>query len=217
MKRLGIQVQSTKSKVKVTRTTNESIISTTLQLNLRKANSLSTGIKFFNHMLDGLASRAQFNLEVTYETTDVDSLDHVITEDAGLTLGRAIRELIELKRRKGVNERGSYTVAFDEALVTVTLSFDGRAYCFFTKECTGLQTEQTEDVLSTNLRQFFEGFAQGSGCALHIQAWSGIDSHHTWEATFKAFGEALRESLLPCPFRAGKTIGLKGTGMETKL
>ncbi len=47
--------------------------------------------------------------------------------------------------------------------------------------------------------------------------WSGDDSHHTWEATFKAFGEALRESLLPCPYRAGTTIGLKGTGMEGKL
>ena len=80
-----------------------------------------------------------------------------------------------------------------------------------------MKLEQVEDMLSTNLKQFFEGFAQGAGCVVQVQFFSGEDSHHTWEATFKAFGEALRESLLPCPYRAGTTIGLKGTGMEGKL
>ena len=80
-----------------------------------------------------------------------------------------------------------------------------------------MKLEQVEDILSTNLKQFFEGFAQGAGCVVQIQFIAGEDSHHTWEATFKAFGEALRESLGPCPYRAGTTIGLKGTGMEGKL
>src|SRR5690606_3471907 len=132
--------------------------------------------------------------------TQAERLDHVVTEDVGLTFGRAIRELLDQRQKKGVNQRGSYEVAFDEALVTVTLAFDGRSYCYFTKETEGLKTEYTEDIATTNLRQFFEGFAQGSGCAIHIQVWAGIDSHHTWEATYKAFGEALRESLAPCPY-----------------
>lgn len=215
--KLGIKIKtSTKENVEVVRTTLESEIRLKLD-NKSGLNQINTGIPFFNHMLDGLFSRSELYGLVTYQATKAETLDHVITEDVGLTLGRAIREILDVRQPQGVHQRGSYTVAFDEALVTMTLAFDGRAYCFFTQECEGLQTEFTEGIASTNLRQFFEGFAQGSGCAIHIQAWAGKDSHHTWEATYKAFGEALRESLAKCPFRAGKTIGLKGTGMESKL
>ena len=168
-------------------------------------------------MLTSLASRACLNLDITCEGTSSQTLDHVIVEDSGLTLGRAIREMLDARQSQGVNGRGSYTVAFDEALVAVTLAFDGRAYAFFRGEVPGSKLDYAENILSTSLRQFFEGFAQGSGCVLQIQFFAGEDSHHTWEATFKALGEALRESLAPCPYRAGTTIGLKGTGMEGKL
>jgi imidazoleglycerol-phosphate dehydratase len=99
----------------------------------------------------------------------------------------------------------------------VTLAFDGRAYTFLRGEVPGIKQERVEDMLGTNLKQFFDGFAQGAGCVVQVQFLAGEDSHHTWEATFKAFGEALRDSLAPYPFRAGSTIGLKGTGMEQKL
>lgn len=165
-------------------------------------------------MLTGLASRACFNLDISYKATSPEQLDHSIVENTGLALGITIRKLLELNKLNGLNERGSFTVAFDEALVTVSLAFDGRAYTCLHGETPGIKLEHVEDILSTTLKQFFEGFAQGSGCAVHIQFLAGIDSHHAWEATFKAFGEALRESLAPCPHRAGTTIGLKGTGKE---
>lgn len=203
--------------VSVTRTTLESEIKVVVEDAPRRGYNIKTSSKFFNHMLTGIASRAGLNLDVWCKPTNAELLDHVIVEDTGLTFGRAIRELIDARQTNGVMQRGSYTVAFDEALITVTLAFDGRAYCYLRGEVPGVKLEWAEDTLSTNIRQFFEGFSQGAGCVVQIQFWSGDDSHHTWEATFKAFGEALRESLLPCPYRAGTTIGLKGTGMEGKL
>ena len=206
-----------KNKVSLTRETQESRIDVLLEDGRRRPYDINVGNKFFSHMLSGLASRACFNLDITVKSTSAPILDHVMVEDTGLTLGRAIREMLDARQPQGVNGRGSYTVAFDEALVTVTLSFDGRAYTFFRGEVPGIKQEHVEDILATSLRQFFEGFAQGAGCVVQIQFFAGEDGHHTWEAAFKAFGEALRDSLAPCPYRAGTTIGLKGTGMEGKL
>ncbi|MEK7450984.1 MAG: hypothetical protein AAB662_03560 [Patescibacteria group bacterium] len=216
-KPLGISIEASEKSVSVERVTAESKISVLMEDNERRPYKIHTGNKFLNHMLTSIASRACLNLDISYKATQAEALDHVRAEDTGLTLGRAVREMLDKRQEKGVNGRGSYTVAIDEALVTVTLAFDGRAYTFFHGDVRGARLEYAEDILSTNLRQFFEGFSQGSGCATHIEFKSGEDSHHTWEATFKAFGEALHESLMPCPYRAGTTIGLKGTGMERKL
>jgi imidazoleglycerol-phosphate dehydratase len=215
---LGIKIKKVSEiYVCLIRTTLESKIELSIEETIKRDYKIQTGIKFFNHMLTGLASRACLNLDVSYTKTNSETLDHVIVEDTGLTLGRAIREMLDMRLEKGVNQRGTYTVAFDEALVSVTLAFDGRAYCFLKGDIEGINMPFAEDILTTNIKQFFEGFAQGAGCAVFVQFLNGVDSHHTWEATFKAFGEALRESLLPCPYRKGTTIGLKGTGMEGKL
>ncbi|MBI4091614.1 MAG: hypothetical protein HY427_00175 [Candidatus Levybacteria bacterium] len=214
-RRLGVDVKNASSEaVSIVRTTLESRVSVQVEDDKRRSYKIQTGNKFFNHMLEGVASRACLNFDVSFEETHAEALDHVRTEDVGLTLGRAIREMLDVRQAQGVNERGSYAVAIDEALVVVTLAFDGRAKALSHGDVAGIRLEHAEDILSTNLKQFFEGFAQGSGCAVHMQFLSGEDSHHTWEATFKAFGEALRESLAPCPYRAGTTIGLKGTGAE---
>lgn len=216
--KLGINIKTVSyQKVSLARTTLESQIDVVVEDAKRRKYKIQTGNKFFNHMLAGIASRSYLNFDILYKQTEAEILDHVIAEDVGLTFGRAIRELIEKRRSKGVNERGSYTVAFDEALVCVTLAFDGRAYTFYQGEVAGTKLEHVEDILATSLKQFFDGFAQGAGCVVQIQFFAGEDSHHTWEAVFKAFGEALRESIAPCTYRAGTTIGLKGTGMEDKL
>lgn len=215
--KLGVTFDTiSKNKVSLVRITLESQIDILVQETKRRPYKIQTGIKFFNHMLTGLAQRACLNIDANYKETSAETLDHVIVEDIGLSLGRAIREMLDARIPSGVNGRGSYTVAFDEALVSVTLAFDGRAYTFLRGEVSGVNQEQVEDMLSTNLKQFFEGFAQGAGAAVQVQFFAGEDGHHTWEAAFKAFGEALRESLSACPYRAGATIGLKGTGVEGK-
>lgn len=216
--KLGIILNEvTPKRVSLSRMTLESRIEVTIEDAERRKGNIQTGNGFFNHMLAGISSRACLNLDIVYESTEAETLDHVVVEDTGLALGRALQELLDARRPEGVNERGTYSVAFDEALVTVTLAFDGRAYTFLQGEVPGRRLEHVEDILSTSLRQFFDGFAQGAGCVVHVQFWSGEDSHHTWEAAFKAFGEAVRESLAFCPYRAGTTLGLKGTGMEGKL
>lgn len=216
--KLGITLNKiTQKKVSLTRITLESRIDVFVEDSMRRKYKIQTGNRFFNHMLTGIASRACLNMDIAYIPTTVEPLDHMIVEDTGLALGRAIREMLDARQADGVNGRGFYTVAFDEALVSVILAFDGRSYTYLRGEVPGMKLERVEDILSTSLKQFFEGFSQGSGCVVQIQFIAGEDSHHTWEAAFKAFGEALRESLLPCPYREGTTIGLKGTGMERKL
>jgi imidazoleglycerol-phosphate dehydratase len=216
--KLGLFIkEATKDNVSLSRVTLESKIDISIEDSRRREYKIQTGNKFFNHMLTGIASRACLNFDISYIPTIAEPLDHVVVEDTGLALGRAIREMLDIRKENGVNQRGFYTVAFDEALVAVTLAFDGRAYAFLRNEVPGMKLEYVEDILSTNLRQFFDGFSQGSGCVVQVQFFAGDDSHHTWEATFKAFGEALRDALGPCPYRAGTTIGLKGTGMERKL
>lgn len=215
---LGVKInQLSTKKVSVTRVTLESQIDVLLEESRRRSYKIQTEKNFFNHLLEGLASRACLNLDVSYQSTSAETLEHVIVEDTGLVLGRAVREMLDARISEGVAGRGSYTVAFDEALICVTLAFDGRAYTFLRGEVPGLKHENVEGISSSTLCQFFEGFAQGAGCTVQIQAIAGEDGHHTWEATFKAFGEALRESLAPCLYRAGATIGLKGTGMEEKV
>lgn len=212
--KLGYSVEvATSNEVRLRRTTLESDFEVRLDAGARRGNRLDTGNNFVNHMLDGMASRLSMNLDIVLSSGGK-IFDHVIAEDSGLLLGRAIREMIEARRPSGVCERGNYTVAFDEALVSATLAFDGRSYVFLHGNCPARELEWVEDIQATSLKQFFEGFAQGSGCAIHIQLWSAEDSHHLWEAVFKAFGEALREALAKCAFRANTTLGLKGTGIE---
>lgn len=216
--KLGITFNEVSEKrVSLTRITLESKIDLNIEDAKRREYKIQTGNRFFNHMLTGIASRACLNLDVMYQPTNAEVLDHAIVEDVGLAFGRALREMLDARQKKGVNQRGTYTVAFDEALVSVTLAFDGRSYTFLRGEVPGMKLEQVEDILATSLKQFFDGFSQGAGCVVQIQFIAGEDSHHTWEAAFKAFGEALYESLSPCLYRARTTIGLKGTGMEGKL
>lgn len=166
-KKLGIVINElSPKKVSLIRTTLESRVDVFVEEGKRQKYNIQTRNKFFNHMLAGVASRACLNFTITYMPTTTETLDHVIVEDVGLTLGRTIREMIDARRNKGVNERGSYTVAFDEALVIVTLAFDGRVYTFFQREVPSVKLEQVEDISSTNLRQFFEGFSQGAGCVV---------------------------------------------------
>jgi imidazoleglycerol-phosphate dehydratase len=213
--RLGIELKVLdRETVALERRTLESLIQVRVEDAPRRPYAIDTGIKFFNHMVMGLASRACLNVDVSYQPTVAETLDHVIIEDTGLALGRAIRELLDARIAAGVNGRGTYTVTFDEALVAATVAFDGRAYTFIHGSVPALAHEHVEDVLASTLRQFFDGFAQGAGAVVQLQFFAGDDPHHAWEAAFKALGEALRDALAPCPYRAGTTIGLKGTGRE---
>ncbi|HIH20867.1 TPA: hypothetical protein HA244_06375 [Candidatus Micrarchaeota archaeon] len=226
MEKLGLNfLGKREGSVSVVRLTRESRVSVAIEagklndpLEAYKTDLL-TGIPFFNHMLFGLASRAILRLSANFEQTAeaAPKFAHVVCEDVGLTLGAAVRALIEERMKKGVEQRGFYQVAFDDGLVVATLAFDGRPYCYFLSS-KGQRNELVEGLEASSLKQFFEGFAIGAGANIVIESkqpseqWQ--DPHHAWEATFKAFGEALRQCIAYCPEKAGTTIGLKGTTKE---
>jgi len=227
MNNLGLAFAGkTEDVVQAVRTTSESKVSVTIDA--RRLNGAQdayskdflTGLPFFDHMLYGVASRALLKISARFEqTSGAPKFAHVVCEDVGLTLGAAVREMLDQRKAGGVEQRGFFQVAFDDGLACATLAFDGRPYCFF-QYSEGLAAPTVEGLESSSLKQFFEGFAIGAGANLVIESKALVqmqDAHHAWEAVFKAFGEALRQSISRCPAKAGKTIGLKGTGAEAKM
>lgn len=226
--RMGLTVKRAgKDGARIVRLTTESRIEVSIEVGrlneLSRAylQDLRTGLPFFDHMLYGAASRAMIKLNASFGQTESKApvFAHVVCEDVGLTLGACVREVLEERLEDGVEQRGFFQVAFDDGLACATLAFDGRPYCYFLPS-RGTMQPQVEGIESSSIKQFFDGFAIGAGCNVVIEnknpgdGWQ--DGHHAWEAAFKAFGEALRQSLDYRKERAGSYLGLKGTGVETK-
>lgn len=202
-----------KRTTRVTRTTSESRITAAVDRGPRNAaqkESLNTPMPFFNHMLEHVAWRGELNLVVDV-TLDRFDLAHVITEDVGITLGKALQEYIKANYASGIVGYGSAYGTIDEALTRAVLSFESRAYLDFNASAVTLP-EQMEGMCSEDLVAFFEGFVQGAQCTLHLDLLKGRrgHGHHIWEATFRSFGMALYEALAVRPWRSGMTAGVAG-------
>ena len=208
---LGIRVISAgPERVTVVRETRESLVEATADLNSRRDCDVHTGLNFFDHMLEQISWHACLNIEVRF-TQKRYRLTHVITEDVGLTLGRAIGRLAQERLIVGIDAVGSSMMAIDEAIATALISFEGRANRYLDLHTPGSSMERVEDMLSADLQQFFDGFAQGARATIHVRSLQAEDPHHAWESMFRAFGVALRNALKTNPWRAGLTAGLKGT------
>jgi imidazoleglycerol-phosphate dehydratase len=171
---------------------------------------LDTGLAFLNHMLEMIAWHGGFTLEVRF-TSRRFPLRHVVCEDVGLALGLAAGALLASAVDDGVEGASAAWRAMDEALAFCALSFEGRAIHRIERPAPGAQLEQVEDLTAADMVAFYEGVAQGARCTLHLQLAAGADPHHTWEAAARAFAVALRGALAPAPWRAGLTVGVKGT------
>ena len=209
---LGITWQSqTASLVSLERRTRESVVRVTIEDAKRRDFTLDTGIAFFDHMIETIAWRACVNIDVCYENTQF-RLMHVIAEDVGIVLGMAFAKLAEARMAQGINAAGSGILGIDEALAVASVSFEGRAMATLNLlRSPGAKIVQVEDALAADMAEFFRGFSQGARATVNIQTFSGDDPHHTWEAIYRSFGLALKESLSPNPWRAGTTAGVKGT------
>lgn len=197
----------------VTRTTSESRICVTLDRgarDLQAKRKLATPLPFFNHMLEHVAWRGQMNLAIEVELDHFD-LVHVITEDVGICFGKAVKEYVERNAPLGIVGYGSAYGVIDEALTRAVLSFENRAYLDLNRSAVQLPT-QMEGMHSEDLVAFFEGYVQGAQCTLHLDLLKGREGHghHIWEATFRAFGMALYESLAEREWRAAMTAGVAG-------
>jgi imidazoleglycerol-phosphate dehydratase len=168
------------------RKTNETDIRLKLNLDGRGKSRVSTGIRFFDHMLDLVARHGAFDLEIAAKG-DLDVDQHHTVEDVGIALGEAVLKALGSKR--GILRAGYFLMPMDETLAAAAVDLSGRPYCVVkanisAKRVGDFQTELAED--------FFQGFAQAARANVHLRALYGRSSHHQIEAMFKAFARALR-------------------------
>jgi imidazoleglycerol-phosphate dehydratase len=170
----------------ILRNTKETQIDLKLNLDGRGKSRISTGIRFFDHMLDLVTRHGGFDLRLK-ATGDLDVDQHHTVEDVGIALGEAVNAA--LGDKKGILRAGYFLMPMDETLAAAAIDFGGRAFCvikvkFSARTVGGFQTELVED--------FFQGFAQAAHSNVHLRVLYGRSSHHQVEAMFKAFARALR-------------------------
>ena len=168
------------------RKTNETDIRLKLHLDGRGKSGISTGIRFFDHMLDLLARHGAFDLQITARG-DLDVDQHHTVEDVGIALGGAVAKALGSKR--GILRAGYFLMPMDETLAAAAIDLSGRPYCVLRANISATRvgdftTELTED--------FFQGFAQAARANVHLRCLYGRSSHHQIEALFKCFARALR-------------------------
>ena len=173
-------------KAKVTRNTLETKIQVELNLDGDGKSSLSTGIGFFDHMLDQVARHGLIDLEIEAKG-DLHIDAHHTVEDVGITLGQAFAKAVGDK--KGVRRYGHAYVPLDEALSRVVMDLSGRPGLEYRVEYVRAMIGEFDVDL---LREFFQGFVNHANVTLHIDNLSGDNAHHQAETIFKAFGRALR-------------------------
>jgi imidazoleglycerol-phosphate dehydratase len=175
----------------IERKTKETRIRIRVDLDGTGTGKASTGIGFFDHMLDHLATHSLCDIDVTCEG-DLNVDAHHTVEDVGIALGQAIAQAVGDKR--GITRYGSSVVPMDEALVLVALDISGRGSLSYGLD---LNKEMIGTFDSELTPEFFKSVARNAGLTLHIKQLSGDNAHHVVEATFKAFARALRQAATP--------------------
>ena len=188
----------------MTRNTNETKISMTLNLDGRGKADIHTGIGFFDHMLNSFARHGFFDLEL-HAQGDLEVDTHHTIEDVGIVLGREIREAVGDKR--GIARYGSKILPMDDSLVLCALDLCGRPWLSF--ELT-LERERVGDLETEMIREFFYAVSYGGEMNLHLRQLSGSNNHHIIEAAFKAFARALDEATSYDP-RLKDVLSTKGS------
>jgi imidazoleglycerol-phosphate dehydratase len=170
----------------IDRRTTETQIRLSLVLEGRGRYSVSSGIRFLDHMLELFAKHGAFDLDVR-ATGDLDVDQHHTVEDLGIALGEAVSQA--LGNRRGINRAGYFVMPMDEALAVVALDLGGRPHAAVDLR---LKVKRVGDLQAELVHDFFEGFAIGARANVHAKVLYGRSSHHHVEAVFKAFARALR-------------------------
>lgn len=170
----------------IDRVTTETAIALRLNLDGRGRYEVSTGIRFFDHMLELLARHGGFDLKLTARG-DLDVDQHHTVEDVGIALGEAVT--MALGSRRGINRAGYFVMPMDETLGVAAVDLSGRIHSVVDLR---LKVRQVGDLQSELVGDFFDGFAQGARANVHVKVLYGRSSHHQVEAIFKAFARALR-------------------------
>jgi imidazoleglycerol-phosphate dehydratase len=188
----------------VTRTTNETAIELSVNLDGTGKSSCKTGVGFFDHMLDQLARHSLIDITLTAKG-DLHIDDHHTVEDCGIALGQALARA--LGDKKGIRRYGHFRLAMDDTQVATALDLSARPFLVWNLPfpTAKIGTFDTELV-----REFFQALATHGGITLHVDLIHGINSHHIAEAAFKSVARALREAVEPDPRMAGVLPSTKG-------
>ena len=170
----------------INRTTTETSIALKINLDGRGRYEVSTGIRFFDHMLELFTRHGGFDLTLK-ATGDLDVDQHHTVEDVGIVLGETV--LKALGDRKGINRAGYFVMPMDETLAVVAIDLSGRPHSVVDLK---VKVRMVGDLQSELVHDFFDGFATGARANVHAKVLYGRSSHHHIEAVFKAFARALR-------------------------
>ena len=170
----------------IDRKTTETQIALTLTIDGQGTYSVSTGIRFFDHMLELFTRHGGFDLSLTCKG-DLDVDQHHTVEDVGIALGEAFG--IALGDKKGIMRAGYFVMAMDETLAVAAVDLSGRvAYVVYDQ----VTVPVVGDFQTELVADFFDGFARGAKANVHVKTMYGRSNHHKIEAIFKAFARALR-------------------------
>ncbi|HXY93562.1 MAG TPA: imidazoleglycerol-phosphate dehydratase HisB [Acidimicrobiia bacterium] len=180
------------------RVTKETTVDLVLEVDGGGSASASTGIPFFDHMLEQLGKHAGFDLRIE-ATGDLDVDLHHTVEDVGIVLGTAFKEA--LGDKAGVRRFASVSVPLDEALVEVALDLSGRPFLVYAIDPVAEWIGTFDPQLA---EEFWRAFAFAAGITLHLRSVSGRNGHHVIEASFKGVARSLRDA-----------VKIEGTGVPS--
>lgn len=188
---------------KIERNTRETQIQGSLKIEGKGRYTISTGVRFLDHMLELFTKHGGFDLTLQ-ATGDLDVDQHHTVEDVGIVLGALFSEA--LGDRKGVNRAGYYVVPMDETLAVVAVDLGGRPYLVYKDK---VKTRLVGDLQAELLEDFFHGFTTHAGANLHAKVLYGRSNHHKVEAIFKCWARAMK-------FACSKDARLKDELPSTK-
>ena len=188
----------------IKRSTAETDISLTLNLDGTGAGEIETGCGFLDHMLTLFAKHGRFDLNITCQgDTYVD--DHHTVEDIGISLGKAFKEA--LGDKKGITRYGSTILPMDESLILSAVDLSGRGFLGYGLE---IPTEKVGSFDTELVEEFWLGFIRNAECTLHIRQLAGTNSHHIIEGAFKSAARSLRQAVAIDPGFADEIPSTKG-------
>ena len=194
-----------KRQATVDRSTKETKIKATVDLDGTGAYDISTGVGFLDHMLEQLARHSL--IDITLKAKGDLHIDfHHTTEDSGIVLGQAIAKA--LGDKQGITRYASSHLPMDETLTRVAVDVSGRPYLVWKVEFSKPKLGEMDTEL---FREWFQAFAQNAGITLHVENLYGENSHHIAETCFKGLARALRQAVAIDPRQAGRVPSTKGT------
>jgi imidazoleglycerol-phosphate dehydratase len=188
----------------VSRKTKETEIEVRVDLDGQGLAEISTGIGFFDHMLEQVARHSLIDIAIDAKG-DLHIDFHHTVEDTGIALGQALRQA--LGDMRGIQRFADVTLPMDETLTRVAIDISGRPFLVFRTEFTRPKIGEFDTEL---VREFFQAFATHLGANLHIETFYGENSHHIAESSFKALARALRNAVAIDTRRAAEIPSTKG-------